>query len=50
LEWFGENLKTPARFNRTNSKGFYRHLVRAILENYGHQVTVVSEARIGYVT
>ena len=24
LSWFGANLATPARFNRTKSKGYYR--------------------------
>jgi hypothetical protein len=24
LEWFEKNLKTPDRFNRTRSKGYYR--------------------------
>lgn len=70
LVWFGENLETPTRFNRTKSKGFYRrktrgiawfkntatdhlarmHQIKAVLENYGHSVVMLSEARVGYVT
>lgn len=30
LGWFGENLATPARFNRSKSKGFYRRTTRGI--------------------
>src|SRR5262245_54736124 len=30
LEWFGKNLDTPARFNRSRSKGFYRRRTRGI--------------------
>ena len=30
LRWFEKNLETPARFNRTRSKGFYRRATRAI--------------------
>ena len=30
LAWFEENLKTPTRFNRTKSKGFYRRKTRGI--------------------
>jgi hypothetical protein len=30
LAWFEKNLKTPARFNRTKSKGFYRRKTRGI--------------------
>jgi hypothetical protein len=70
LAWFEKHLKTPTRFNRTKSKGFYRrntrgiawfkdtateHLARmrqikGVLENYGHSVVMLSEARVGYVT
>jgi hypothetical protein len=69
LAWFGKNLQTPTRFNRSNSKGFYRrktrgiawfkdtasehlarmHQVKAVMEKYGHAVTMISEARVGYV-
>ena len=30
LTWFEKNLETPARFNRTKSKGFYRRNTRGI--------------------
>ena len=30
LAWFEKNLETPARFNRTKSKGFYRRKTRGI--------------------
>jgi hypothetical protein len=30
LTWFETNLKTPARFNRTRSKGYYRRDTRGI--------------------
>jgi hypothetical protein len=30
LTWFEKNLKTPTRFNRTKSKGFYRRKTRGI--------------------
>jgi hypothetical protein len=30
LAWFEKNLKTPTRFNRTRSKGFYRRRTRGI--------------------
>jgi hypothetical protein len=30
LAWFDRNLATPARFNRTRSKGFYRRRTRGI--------------------
>lgn len=70
LAWFGKNLETPTRFNRSTSKGFYRrntrgiawfkdtatehlarmHSIKAILEKYGHSVTMLSETRVGYVT
>src|SRR6185295_17988049 len=30
LAWFGKNLETPTRFNRTKSKGFYRRNTRGI--------------------
>ena len=30
LAWFGEHLPTPARFNRTRSKGYYRRATRGI--------------------
>jgi hypothetical protein len=30
LRWFGENLATPDRFNRSKSKGFYRRTTRGI--------------------
>ena len=30
LRWFGENLTTPDRFNRSKSKGFYRRNTRGI--------------------
>jgi hypothetical protein len=70
LAWFGENLVTPDRFNRSKSKGFYRrktrgiawfrdsatdclsrmHRLKVILEKYGHPVTILTEARVGYVT
>ena len=70
LGWFGENLVTPDRFNRSRSKGFYRrktrgiawfrdsatdclsrmHEMKGILEKYGHPVTILTEARVGYVT
>jgi hypothetical protein len=30
LNWFEENLGTPARFGRTSSKGFYRRNTRGI--------------------
>ena len=30
LEWFGKNLDTPTRFNRSKSKGFYRRRTRGI--------------------
>ena len=30
LCWFGENLVTPDRFNRSRSKGFYRRTTRGI--------------------
>ena len=30
LTWFGKNLETPTRFNRTKSKGFYRRKTRGI--------------------
>lgn len=69
LRWFGDNLPTPDRFNRSKSKGSYRratrgiawfkgsaadflsrmHLMREILERYGHPVTMLTETRIGYV-
>ena len=69
LRWFGDNLATPDRFNRSKSKGFYRrttrgiawfrdsaadclsrmHRMRAILEKYGHPVTMLAESRVGYV-
>jgi hypothetical protein len=70
LKWFEKNLETPARFNRTKSKGFYRrntrgiawfkdtatehlarmHQIKHVMENYGHSVAMLSEARVGYVT
>jgi hypothetical protein len=28
LVWFGKNLATPQRFNRSKSKGFYRRATR----------------------
>ena len=69
LAWFGKNLETPPRFNRTTSKGFYRrntrgiawfkdtalahlarmHQIKAILEQYGHSVVMLTESRVGYV-
>jgi hypothetical protein len=30
LRWFGENLETPDRFNRSKSKGIYRRTTRGI--------------------
>jgi hypothetical protein len=30
LEWFEKNLRTPDRFNRTRSKGYYRRNTRGI--------------------
>ena len=30
LRWFGDNLKVPARFNRTKSKGHYRRATKGI--------------------
>jgi hypothetical protein len=30
LAWFGENLVTPDRFNRSKSKGFYRRKTQGI--------------------
>ena len=30
LEWFAKNLKTPDRFNRTRSKGYYRRNTKGI--------------------
>ena len=30
LAWFNKNLETPARFNRTTSKGFYRRNTQGI--------------------
>jgi hypothetical protein len=30
LKWFDEHLRSPARFNRTRSKGYYRRANRAI--------------------
>ncbi len=30
LKWFGKNLDTPTRFNRSKSKGFYRRRTRGI--------------------
>ena len=30
LTWFETNLKTPARFNRTRSKGYYRRNTKGI--------------------
>ena len=30
LTWFERNLKTPARFNRTRSKGYYRRNTKGI--------------------
>jgi hypothetical protein len=30
LEWFEKNLKTPDRFNRTRSKGYYRRNTKGI--------------------
>ncbi|MDF2758815.1 MAG: hypothetical protein K0S99_1447 [Thermomicrobiales bacterium] len=30
LAWFGKNLVTPDRFNRSKSKGFYRRTTRGI--------------------
>ena len=30
LAWFENNLRTPSRFNRTKSKGFYRRKTRRI--------------------
>jgi len=30
LRWFEKNLRTPTRFNRTKSKGFYRRKTRGI--------------------
>lgn len=30
LHWFGENLETPNRFNRTKSKGYYRRTTKGI--------------------
>ena len=30
LMWFEKNLKTPARFNRTRSKGYYRRNTQGI--------------------
>ena len=30
LTWFEKNLKTPARFNRTTSKGYYRRNTKGI--------------------
>jgi len=30
LSWFEKNLETPARFNRSKSKGFYRRNTRGI--------------------
>jgi|SRR5919112_5217452 hypothetical protein len=70
LAWFGKNLETPTRFNRSRSKGFDRrktrgiawfkdtasehlarmHAIKAVLEKYGHSVTMLSESRVGYVT
>ena len=69
LDWFGKNVVTPDRFNRSKSKGFYRrttrgiawfrdsateclsrmHRMRAVLEKYGHPVTMLTETRVGYV-
>lgn len=68
LRWFDANLKTPDRFNRSRSKGYYRrkargiawfrdtaveclarmHQLKHILEEHGHHVTVIRQARIGY--
>lgn len=30
LAWFDNNLKTPARFNRSSSKGYYRRAAKGI--------------------
>ena len=30
LEWFGSNLKTPRRFNKTTSKGYYRKATKGV--------------------
>ena len=30
ITWFGDNLKTPARFNRTKSKGYYRRATKGV--------------------
>jgi hypothetical protein len=30
LAWFEEHLRTPARFNRSGSKGFYRRKTRGV--------------------
>lgn len=30
LDWFEKRLETPARFNRTKSKGFYRRKTRGV--------------------
>lgn len=69
LDWFDDNLPSPARFNRTKSKGYYRrraiglswlksaahdHLSRMrelckILQRHGHFITLLKEARPGYV-
>jgi hypothetical protein len=69
LTWFEKNLKTPTRFNRTKSKGFYRrnakgiawfkdtasehlmrmHQVKAVLEQPGYAVVMLTESRVGYV-
>jgi hypothetical protein len=69
LAWFGANLATPQRFNRSKSKGYYRrgtggvswlkptaaehiakmHVLTAILEKNGHQVSQITTDRPGYV-
>ena len=69
LNWFEAKLPTPARFNRSSSKGYDRrntrgiswfkdtavdhltrmHEIRLVLERYGHQVQMLTEARVGYV-
>jgi hypothetical protein len=37
LRWFGENLATPDRFNRSKSKGFYRRTTRGIAAASGRR-------------
>ena len=46
LEWFEEHLKTPDRFNRTRSKGYYRRAAKGIAWFRDTATECVSRMRI----